>query len=88
MARVAALELSDLLFQGAAGGVLGTGVLVLGAFPEPVLHVGGGLVDGHADRSGARIGFLAGVDGTGREAEIFGIAFHGGDSISGRGRKG
>ena len=67
---------SDLLLESAAGGVLDAGVLELGRLAQPLLHVGGRLIDGHRHRAGARIRRLAGVDGASRKAKVLRIAFH------------
>src|SRR5205807_276724 len=53
--------------EGSAGRVGRARVVVALVHPDFGLRVGAGLVDGHDDRAGGRIGLLADVDGAGGE---------------------
>ncbi len=64
----APLQARDAALQSFPGGILGPGVLVPFVASEPLLDVGGGLVDRRHDGAGERVGGLAGVDGSSREA--------------------
>ena len=54
-ARSTALQLRDQCFEGRAGRVAGAGVLPAGILPQPLLLIGGGLIDRHVDRAGGLV---------------------------------
>jgi hypothetical protein len=64
------LETGHVPLQCFPGGVLGAGVFVTPMFPEPLLDVGGGLVDRGHDRARQRLRHLAGMHGAGSESEL------------------
>ena len=65
-----ALEARDVPLERLARGVLGAGVFVALVPAQPLLDIGGGLVDRRHDGAGHRVGPLARVHGAGGEAVI------------------
>src|SRR5215207_10932662 len=64
----AALERGHALFQGCSGGVRRPGVFMAASWrADSILDISRGGIDGRYDRAERRIGFLPGVDRSGRE---------------------
>src|SRR6266404_390337 len=69
-----AFESSEIFFQAGTRRIRDTRVLVPFIFPNLLLHVGGGRVNGNRDGSGEWVCFLSGVDGGGGKTKI--LLFH------------
>ena len=64
----AVFQIGHTIFQGPAGRVAGSGILIALMFTRALLHIGRGGIDGGHDGAGHGIWALAGMDGAGGEA--------------------